>query len=185
MLLLDSLRYIVTVIRYVNSNSESSEAQIEYEKDDIVQEVSERAFLFKPEQVVLNKLQNRLSDMKMLDIGMGGGRTTAFFAPLVKAYVGIDYSQKMIWLCQKKFTENSQKLLFKRADARKLVLFRDDEFDFVLFSFNGMDVVDYEDRAKILKEIHRICKNNAYFLFSAHNINFLQFLCSDLSQKIH
>jgi ubiquinone/menaquinone biosynthesis C-methylase UbiE len=64
--------------------------------------------------------------MNMLDIGVGGGRTTKYFFPLAKEYVGIDYSPEMIQACKKKFPE----LRFEVADVRNLSLFGDGHFDF-------------------------------------------------------
>ena len=75
--------------------------------------------------------------MKMLDIGVGGGRTTLHFAPLVKEYVGIDYSQNMIKACQERFAQVS----FQTADARSMGIFKDSTFDFILFSYNGIDYI--------------------------------------------
>ncbi len=149
-----------------------------YEKKEVVHIISQRTFLLKPEQTVLNILRNQLPYMKMLDIGVGGGRTTAFFAGLTREYVGIDYSQEMIRVCQRKFNDHSKKIIFARVDARNMTLFRDGEFDFVLFSSNGIDCVDHLDRIRILREIKRITKNHGYFLFSSLNLNALQGACS-------
>ena len=38
----------------------------------------------------------------LLDIGVGGGRTTQYFSPLVERYKGIDISPKFINVCKKK-----------------------------------------------------------------------------------
>ena len=152
--------------------------EIFYEKEDIVNIIAQRAFLLKPEQTVLNDLRNQLPNMKMLDIGIGGGRTTAYFSPLTKEYVGIDYSPEMIRVCQRKFKEYPGKISFAHVDARNMKLFTDDEFDFVFFSYNGLDCVDHADRIKILHEINRVTKNHGYFFFSSHNLNVLQGLTS-------
>jgi ubiquinone/menaquinone biosynthesis C-methylase UbiE len=151
-----------------------------YQKKEVVEEISKRAFLFKPELAVLNKLKSQLPNMKMLDIGIGGGRTTAYFAPLTKEYFGIDYSQEMISICKTKFKNSSPRISFECMDARKMTGFSDDKFDFVLFSFNGLDCVNSQDRSKILWEIHRVTKNKGYFLFSSHNIGALNSLCSPI-----
>lgn len=120
--------------------------------------------LQKPEQVILDKLKNKLKDMKMLDIGVGTGRTTLHFANLVKKYIGIDYSKELIDICKKRFSN----LNFKVCDARNMEIFENNSFDFILFSYNGLDCVSHEDRLKILYEIIRICKNEGYFCFSTH-----------------
>ena len=52
------------------------------------------------ERTILTLLQKRLSKMKMLDLGVGAGRTTNYFAPLVAEYIGVDYSAEMIAACR-------------------------------------------------------------------------------------
>ena len=52
-------------------------------------------------------------------------------------------------------------------------LFKDNSFDFVLFSYNGVDYVDHADGLAILREIRRLIRPGGYFCFSTHNLNFL------------
>jgi len=92
----------------------------------------------------------------------------SFFACLVQNYVGIDYSSTMIIECKKKYPERE----FRVVDARNLSCFEDNYFDLVLFSFNGIDYMNFEDRLRSLKEIKRVTKENGYFCFSTHNLNY-------------
>ena len=108
--------------------------------------------------------------MKMLDLGIGGGRTTEHFAPLVDDYTGIDYSEQMILACQERFANASQAMTLEVGDARNLEPFPSNSFDFVLFSFNGIDYVSHGDRLKILQEVRRVGKPGSYFFFSSHNL---------------
>ena len=143
-----------------------------YESEDLVNSLSPKEFLLqKPEETILNDLRDKLPEMRMLDIGVGAGRTTQYFAPLTKEYFGIDYSSSMIKRCQQRFREHSSKILFRVADARAMSFFGDSYFDFVLFSFNGIDYVNNEDRLAILREIRRITKSGGFFCFSTHNFN--------------
>jgi SAM-dependent methyltransferase len=57
-----------------------------------------------------------------------------------------------------------------QADARDLSAFAEASFDFVLFSFNGIDEVDHRGRMDALVQIHRVLKPNGIFLFSSHNL---------------
>lgn len=142
-----------------------------YESRNIVEEYSSLDQLKKPEQTILNDIKAELEHMKMLDIGVGGGRTTVHFANLVNQYIGIDYSENMIDVCKKRFSSIiSENISFKVCDARDMKIFENNYFDFILFSFNGIDSVSYEDRLKILKEIIRLGKKGGYFCFSTHNI---------------
>lgn len=142
-----------------------------YEMKDVVRAYSSRSDLQKPEEIILGIFKNKLKDMKMLDIGIGGGRTTYHFAPLVKEYIGVDYSRNMIEACNKRFSEFAERDSFKVCDARDMTIFQDNYFDFVLFSYNGIDCIAHEDRLKALKEIRRVSKEGGYFCFSSHNLN--------------
>ena len=54
---------------------------------------------------------------------------------------------------------------------RHLSAFEDAYFDFVLFSFNGIDSVEHRERLVILREIRRVLKEGGYFGFSTLNLN--------------
>lgn len=103
--------------------------------------------------------------MKMLDIGVGAGRTTHYFAHLTKEYVGIDYSENMIKVCREKFQNYPKKISFEVCDARSLKFFEDSYLDFVLFSYNGLDYMNHEDRLRVLREIRRATKEGGTFVF--------------------
>lgn len=122
--------------------------------------------LDKPEETVINFFGNKLKDMKMLDIGVGGGRTTYHFADLVKEYIGIDYSENMIKACKERFKD----LHFEVCDVRYMNIFENNYFDFILFSAGGIDHVPIEDRFKALLEIKRVCKHGGFFCISVHNL---------------
>lgn len=125
------------------------------------------------EKTIFESLAPRLSQMKMLDIGVGGGRTTQHFAPAVAEYVGIDYSAEMITACQKRFPALPQ-AVFKVCDVRNLSCFEDDSFDFILFSFNGIDYISHAERLAVFQEIARVGKPGGYFFFSSHNLQGLE-----------
>ncbi len=104
----------------------------------------------------------------MLDIGVGSGRTTAHFAPVAREYVGVDLSPLMIEHCRRSF--GGSNCTFEVADVRALSVFGDNRFDFLLFSFNGLDYIGHEDRLAALDEICRVGKPGARFCFSTHNL---------------
>jgi ubiquinone/menaquinone biosynthesis C-methylase UbiE len=141
-----------------------------YERNDVVKSYSKKTNLQLPEKTILSFIGDNLSEMKMLDIGIGGGRTTLHFAKLVKEYVGIDYSEKMVNTSKKLYYKYSKNISFKVCDARSMKMFKKNTFDFILFSFNGIDYVSHNDRLKILREINRVGKPGGYFCFSTHNI---------------
>jgi ubiquinone/menaquinone biosynthesis C-methylase UbiE len=126
------------------------------------------------EATIIERLRTQLPTMKMLDIGIGAGRTTKHFASLVATYTGIDYSPQMIAACQQRFKDSRQPMTLQVGDARAMAEFADQSFDFILFSFNGIDSVSHGDRLKIFQEIKRISKTGCYFLFSSHNLQAME-----------
>jgi len=102
----------------------------------------------------------------VLDLGVGGGRTTAYLSKVASRYVGVDYSDAMVQTCRTKFPD----LDFRLADASDLSAFEDASFDAVVFSFNGLDsVIPNEKRSCCLRECWRVLRPEGVFFFSSHN----------------
>ena len=102
----------------------------------------------------------------ILDIGVGGGRTTPFLAAKAKSYLGVDYSEGMVEASRKRFPASE----FQWADATDLSAFEDNSFDVAVFSFNGIDVIQsIAGRAKCFSEVMRILRPGGRFIFSSHN----------------
>jgi ubiquinone/menaquinone biosynthesis C-methylase UbiE len=135
-------------------------------------------YLENAEKVILNEVKKEISGGKMLDIGVGGGRTAFFFSKLVKEYVGIDYSESMIQFCKQVVQKALPKAFFMTCDVRLLKPFSDEYFDLCLFSYNGLDYVNPEGRLRALSEIYRVTKSGGYFAFSTHNLYFWRELFS-------
>lgn len=104
--------------------------------------------------------------MAILDIGVGGGRTTPKLSQLSSRYVGIDYSEGMVTACKRRFPH----LEFRHGDATNLGEFRDGEFDAVVFSFNGIDCIpEVAARARALREAARVLRPGGVFIISTLN----------------
>ena len=102
----------------------------------------------------------------ILDIGVGGGRTTPYLSRLASRYVGVDYSEEMIGACRSKFPE----LEFRVADASDLSVFPDACFDAIVIAFNGLDCVFPEERRwQCLRECRRVLRTGGVLVFSSHN----------------
>jgi ubiquinone/menaquinone biosynthesis C-methylase UbiE len=139
----------------------------------VVDSYSNQWQLYEPEKTIRDILVKDLRSIRMLDIGVGAGRTTHNFVGEVKYYAGIDYSSAMLEKCKSKFNNLSNNPVFRLMDATNMNEFRDNSFDFVLFSYNGIDNVDYTDRMKILNEIKRVLAPGGYLAFSTHNLYFV------------
>ncbi|MES2838434.1 MAG: class I SAM-dependent methyltransferase [Bacteroidota bacterium] len=129
-----------------------------------------------PEQTILKKNEDKLLNANVLDVGVGGGRTTPFFAKNADYYLGIDFSEEFIIHCQKKYKSAFPNAEFKTVDARSLEQMTPASFDIILFSFNGIDNVNNEERKNIIKTIYNLLKPSGCFIFSSHNINYLPIL---------
>ncbi|MGD0176607.1 MAG: class I SAM-dependent methyltransferase [Candidatus Bathyarchaeia archaeon] len=110
--------------------------------------------------------------MRILDLGVGGGRTTPYLSSLSKNYVGVDYSEEMIRVCRSKFPDKQ----FIMLDASDLSRFEDSSFDAIVFSFNGLDILHPDaKRLQCLRECHRTLSRNGILIFSSHNAKSLLF----------
>ena len=102
----------------------------------------------------------------ILDLGVGGGRTTSYLANRASRYVGVDYAAAMVEACKAKFPG----LEFVVADAANLSAFPDASFDAVVFAFNGIDyVLPEQSRRSCFGHIQRVLRAKGVLIFSSHN----------------
>ena len=144
--------------------------QVGYEDRQLAAYYARKSDLQPPEEAILRELASSLPGMRMLDVGVGGGRTTLHFAKWAREYVGIDYSPAMIAECRRRFDKYPKTVSFQEGDASNLESFEDGSFDFVLFSFNGLDYGSPQERERALREIQRVCRPGGLFCFSTHNL---------------
>lgn len=106
----------------------------------------------------------------LLDLGVGGGRTTPALAALAGRYVGADYSLAMVEACRRRWPERE----FVHCDATDMACFAAQSFDAVVFPINGIDVIRSDAaRASCLAEIARVLRPGGVFIFSSHNARVL------------
>ena len=102
----------------------------------------------------------------VLDLGVGGGRTTPRLLARAGRYLGVDYSPEMIRVCRDKFPG----VEFRQADASSMPLLNDKSFDVIFFSFNGIDWLwPSEKRHNCIRECWRLLRPGGVFIFSSHN----------------
>jgi SAM-dependent methyltransferase len=121
--------------------------------------------LHPPEQSILRRFHQDLTGKRILDIGVGGGRTTPFLLELSQDYVGIDISSEMISNCRRSFPSAR----FEICSAADLSRFANREFDVAVFSYNGLDYLGHESRLQALGEIWRVLVPGGLLIFSSHN----------------
>lgn len=129
-----------------------------------------RGELYAGEQRFLDDYAAELASARLLDIGVGGGRTTPRFATAVREYIGVDYAESMVEAVRRRFAGKLANARFERADARDLADFADASLDAVIFSFNGVDTLAPAERQQFLLEARRVLKATGLLAFSSHNL---------------
>jgi len=124
-----------------------------------------KADLQAPESVILSRIRSEFMDKRILDIGVGDGRTTSHLLEISRHYIGIDYSPQMIAQCRARYPSVS----FEVCDATDLSRLGMEAFDLIFFSFNGIDLSNHADRLKTLGEVRRALAKGGAFVFSSHN----------------
>lgn len=117
------------------------------------------------EKEILDQLSSLLNGCRFADVGVGGGRTTKHIAPLVDSYAGIDYSPLLVETCKTKFPE----LDFYLHDACDIHTLNINPFNFILFSFNGIDCLSEQQRFRFLQNSCKALAPGGHLLFSSHN----------------
>lgn len=147
-----------------------------YGSTDVVRHYARQSRLQRPEQAIFETLigQEVLHASELLDLGVGGGRTTAVLGSRCRRYVGADYALAMVQACRERFADQilQHGLQFDQVDARAMP-YADASFDIVLFSFNGIDLVGAEARATALAECRRVLRPGGHLVYSSHNLNWM------------
>lgn len=137
----------------------------EMRKASSVHHYSQEDALSPAEQAALDSVADEVRGKRILDIGVGGGRTVKPLLRVSRNYLGVDNSPAMIEAVTRRFPGVS----FKDADARAMTDLADGSIDMAMFSCNGIGMVAHEDRLAIMREVHRVLKPGGLFLFSTHN----------------
>ena len=145
-----------------------------FDLEETVADYAARKDLFPPEQEIFAKYARVIATGRVLDLGVGGGRTTAHLLSRCRSYRAIDYAPAMIEACRRRFPDCAPDV-FMCGDARDLSCANGANFDFVLFSYNGLDMVSHAHRIQILGEIRRVLSPDGLFFFSAHSLHAFPF----------
>ena len=107
-----------------------------------------------------------LDGLAILDLGVGGGRTTALLAPSARAYLGVDISPRLLAAARRRHPDADLRL----GDARDMPDAATGAYDLVVFSYNGIDAVAHEERPLVLGEIRRALRPGGRALLSTFNL---------------
>jgi SAM-dependent methyltransferase len=151
-----------------------------FAREDVVKFYLNADELMPAEQILLDRLAPRLQNGSLLDLGVGGGRTTPHLLALSSDYTGLDYVPEYVLAMQQRYPAAR----FICGDACSLDGLEDNSFDFVLFSYNGIDCVSHEGRLGVLRSVHRVLKPGGTFMFSSHNRDYEYFNMKPWQRKI-
>ncbi len=129
--------------------------------------------LAKPEVEIIRRLRLELKDISMLDIGVGHGRTSIYFALAVKRYDAFDHVSSRVAVARADLDDLRDYQNIVEADAHRINIGAEGTYDFILFAGEGLDESSTEDRLKILQEIRRVGREGALFFFSSRNLQSL------------
>ena len=103
---------------------------------------------------------------RVLDLGVGNGRTTVAFKRMGYEVVGIEYCRELLAHGQALHPDVDM----REGDARCLDL-PDASFDAAIFSWNGIDYMKpVDERMKVLAEIRRCVRPGGIVFLSSHNV---------------
>jgi SAM-dependent methyltransferase len=140
----------------------------EYRRHDTVERIRSRSgWIDIGERILVNRIADEVRSQAILDVGVGGGRTAWMLRTISRDYVAVDYSPEMVEACRHEYPG----LDVRECDARDLSIFADGAFALVVFSFNGIDVLDHVGRLQALAEMHRVLRLGGLMLYSTLNKN--------------
>lgn len=121
--------------------------------------------LFTAERVIFERFRDAYAGKRLLDLGVGSGRTTRALLPHVADYVGIDKAQAMLAVARRNFPTAT----FLDLDVRALREFGPGRFDFVLGALAILSAFDHAERLAVIESVHDVLVPGGVFAFSFHN----------------
>lgn len=147
--------------------SESDERDGLFETDEAVDLYVDRIkdpTFFPQERKAVDRFFDE-TDASVLDVGCGVGRVASLLHDRGFDVTGIDVSEPFVEKARSLFPE----IDFRVADITD-TSFGSASFDYVVFSFFGLDYIKpASERRGALREIRRLLKPSGIFLFSTHN----------------
>jgi SAM-dependent methyltransferase len=129
----------------------------------------------------INRIGKPTSDLRLLDLGCGHGRTSLPLASLGLTVTALDLSYPLIHVAH----TNKPDLEVLCANAVHLPV-ADNTFDIVLFSHNGIDLIaPTELRFAALREVVRALRPEGFFVYSSHALPLIPYNRQTLGVAIY
>ena len=120
-------------------------------------------FLRKEEKV-------HLEDLRVLDLGSGGGKNSLYMAEYGARVTGMEISSTALTNACRKASEKNLPITFLKRSIGEAYPFPDNSFD-LLLDVTSSNSLDASERAVYLKECHRVLASGGHF--------FVRALCKD------
>lgn len=117
------------------------------------------------EVVILIRHRDAYLGKRVLDLGVGSGRTTRYIVPFAADYLGIDLSPQMLARARR----DHPGIRFGEGDLRNLEALALPPADFILIAYNTLDVLGHDDRERCLSLLSRLIVPGGMLVFSSHN----------------
>lgn len=139
-----------------------------YASGSIIREYAALSEIFPAEEAILRSLRGT-GVASILDIGVGGGRTTAPLLQLSRNYVAIDFSAGMIEAARARHPSVDYRVCDMRRVGKEL---EGASFDLILISYNGLDYLSHPERLSVLKQARALLSEKGTFVFSSHHLGY-------------
>jgi len=137
------------------------------ERSALIEEFGDIGF-FKEEEAILKRFLTP-PPLTILDLGCGYGRTTIPLKKMGYDVIGLDVSGHM--LRHRKWKGSDVSLI---QASGPFLPFPDGLFDFILFSFHGIDYIFPEKmRSQCVREIRRVLRQDGLFVYNSQNDCFI------------
>ncbi|NCG09083.1 MAG: methyltransferase domain-containing protein [Verrucomicrobia bacterium] len=151
--------------------TEAKAVQAYFDSDAVVEyyaEATRRVGLWESEEKLFTRLFQ--PDATLLELGCGAGRIAIGLHELgYRNIMALDYARAMVRRARHMAEVLEYSIPFRVGDATQLE-FEDEVFDGAIFGFNGlMQIPESERREAALREIFRVLRPGAWFVFTTHD----------------